>query len=165
MPFDCVQVNTGLGFHWICNSEKKGGYMWIDDVINLELFFSFWPVGRFWLVNTYQYGWHPSVLSHRSFGTVECDESYSNEGDRIWSSGCGELFYRKSYCDENIVMTIYGFQIFCGVSSGRWGYALIWHMGGAYPYMATPQHHWFLGWLKCPLPYYWRWHHWHHIVI
>ena len=26
---------TGLGFHWICNSEKKGeGYMWIDDGIN-----------------------------------------------------------------------------------------------------------------------------------
>jgi len=32
--FDCVRVKTGLGFHWICNSEKKGGYMWIDDGIN-----------------------------------------------------------------------------------------------------------------------------------
>jgi len=25
MLFDCVRVNTGLGFHWICNSEKGGG--------------------------------------------------------------------------------------------------------------------------------------------
>jgi len=23
--FDCVRVNTGLGFHWICNSEQKRG--------------------------------------------------------------------------------------------------------------------------------------------
>ena len=25
MLFDCVQANTGLGFHWICNSGKKKG--------------------------------------------------------------------------------------------------------------------------------------------
>ena len=83
MLFDCVRVNTGLGFHWIWNSEikiKKGeGYMWFDDVINLEPFFSFWPVGCFWLVKTYQYGWHPSVLSHHALETVECDESYCYE--------------------------------------------------------------------------------------
>ena len=119
MLFDCMRVNTGLGSHWICNSEKKEGYMWIDDVINLEPFFSFWPVGRFWLVKTYQYGCHPSVLSHRALGTVECDETYSNErGDHIWSSGCGEFFYHESCCDERVVMAIYGFQIFCDVSSG-----------------------------------------------
>ena len=37
-------------------------------------------------------------------------------------------------------MTIYGFQIFCDISSGGWGYALIGHMGGVYPYMgpSTP---------------------------
>ena len=34
MLFDCVLVNTGLGFHWICNSGKQGVYMWIDDAIN-----------------------------------------------------------------------------------------------------------------------------------
>jgi hypothetical protein len=35
MLFDCMRVYTGLGFHWICNSEKKkGGYMWINDDIN-----------------------------------------------------------------------------------------------------------------------------------
>jgi hypothetical protein len=80
MLFDCVQVNTGLGFHWICNSEKKGGYMWIDDVINLEPFFSFWPVGRFWLVKTYQFEWHSSVLSHHALGTVECDDHITSKG-------------------------------------------------------------------------------------
>ena len=45
--------------------------------------------------------------------------------------GCGEFFYHESYCDERVVMTIYGFQIFCDVSSGGWCYALIWHMGGS----------------------------------
>ena len=64
--------------------------MWIDDVINLEPFFSFWPVGRFWLVKTYQYGCHPSVLSHRALRTAECDES--NEGGSYLVVGvCGIL--------------------------------------------------------------------------
>ena len=106
-------------------------------------------------MNTYQYGCHPSVLSHHVLGTVECYESYCNErGDHIWSSGCGEFFYHESYCDERVVMTIYGFQIFCDVSSGGWGYVLIWHMGGIYPYMGTRQRHRFLGCIQCPLPYY-----------
>jgi hypothetical protein len=88
MLFYCVRVNTGLGFHWICNRGKKGGYMWIDDDINLQPCFSITPVGRFWLVKTYQYGCHPSVLSHHALGTVECDESNCNErGDNIWLSG------------------------------------------------------------------------------
>ena len=56
----------------------------------------------------------------------------SNEGDHIWSSGCGEFFYRDSYCDESVVMTIYEFQTFLVTSvPGGWGYALIWKMGGA----------------------------------
>jgi hypothetical protein len=31
MLFDCMRVNTGLGSHWICNSEKRGVYVnwWI----------------------------------------------------------------------------------------------------------------------------------------
>ena len=33
-----------------------------------------------WLVNTYQYGCHPSVLSHHALGTVEWDESYCIDG-------------------------------------------------------------------------------------
>jgi hypothetical protein len=31
-----------------------------------------------------------------------------------------------NYCDERVVMTIFGFQIFCDVSFQGWGYALIW---------------------------------------
>ena len=33
-----------------------------------------------WLVNTYQYGCDPSVLSHHALGTVEWDESYCIDG-------------------------------------------------------------------------------------
>jgi hypothetical protein len=36
----------------------------------------------------------------------------NNGGDHIWYSGCGEFFYRNSYCDERVVMTIYEFQTF-----------------------------------------------------
>ena len=129
-----MQVNTGFGFYWICNSEKKKGkgWMWIDDVINLEPFYSFWPVGLFWLVKIYQYGWHPSVLSHHALGTAECDESYCIEGTIFGRSfvGVRGLFYHESYCDESGIMTIYGFlniQIFCDVSSGL----------GLWPYMGN----------------------------
>jgi hypothetical protein len=66
MLFDCVRVNTGLGFHWICIREKKGRL--------------YAPVGRFWLVNTYPCGCHPSVLSHHALGTAECDESNDGGG-------------------------------------------------------------------------------------
>ena len=141
MLFDCVRVNTGLGFHWICNREKKGRL--------------YAPVGRFWLVNTYPCGCHPSVLSHHALGTAECDES-NDGGDHIWSSGCGEFFYHESYCDESVVMTIYEFQIFLVTSVPGWGYALIGHMGGVFPYMGTPQRRGFLGCIKLITPYYWH---------
>jgi hypothetical protein len=107
-----------------------------------------------WLVNTYQYGCDPSVLSHHALGTVEWDESYCIDGDHIWSSGCGELFYHESYCDERVVMN-FKFQIFWWRQfRGGWGYALIWHMGGVYPYMGTPQRRGFFGGLKLITPYY-----------
>ena len=79
-----------------------------------------------WLVNTYQYGCDPSVLSHHAPGTVEWDESYCIDGNPIWSSRCGEFFYHESYCDERVVMN-FKFQIF-------W-----WRQFrgvGLYPYMA-----------------------------
>jgi hypothetical protein len=48
-------------------------------------------VGRFWLVNTYPYGCHPSVLSHHALGTVECDES--NDGGTMFGRrGAGNYF-------------------------------------------------------------------------
>ena len=62
-------------------------------------------------MKTYQYGCHPFVLSHHALGTAECDES--NDGGTIFGRrGCGEFFYRESYCDERVVMTIYEFQTF-----------------------------------------------------
>ena len=48
-------------------------------------------------------------------------------GDHIWSWWCGEFFYHESYCDERVVMTIYGFQI-CLWRQFRWV--------GLCPYMA-----------------------------
>ena len=124
MLFDCVQVNTGLGFHWICNRGEKGGYMWIDDDINLEPFFSITSVGCFWLVQTYQYGCHPSVLSHHMLGTAECDESYCIEGDHIWSFFRRDAgnFFTMSHTATRAAswpyMDFLKIQIFCDVSFG-----------------------------------------------
>ena len=62
----------------------------------------------------------PSVLSHHALETAAYDESYCNDGGTIFGRrGCGELFYHDSYCDESVIMTIYGF--FLGdVSFGGW---------------------------------------------
>ena len=159
MLFDCVRVNTGLGFHWIWNSEikiKKGeGYMWFDDVINLEPFFSFWPVGCFWLVKTYQYGWHPSVLSHHALETVECDESYCYEyifGRR----GAGNSFTMSHSATRGSSWPYMDFKFF--VTSVPVGGVMPLYVayGGVCPYMGTSQRHGFLGWLKCPLPNYYH---------
>ena len=163
MLFECVRVNTGLGFHWICNREKKrGGYMWIDDDINLEPFFSITHVGHFWLVKTYQYGCYPSVLSHHALGTAEYDESYCIEGVIFGCSFVGVrgfCFYHESYCDESVIMTIYGFlniQIFCDVSFGM---ELCSYMGNGCVYGVIwfpPSLLEFLGCMKNHTPYYSR---------
>ena len=60
-------------------------------------------------MKTYQYGCHPSVLSHRALGTAEWDESYCIERRTIFAR-------HESYYDERAVMTIYGFQFFFGTS-------------------------------------------------
>ena len=69
-------------------------------------------------------------------------------GNHIWSSGCGEFFYRESYCDQRVVMTIYGFQIFCDVSSGVgvMPWYVIWTGIPIYGSALAP---WVLDWLKC----------------
>ena len=44
-------------------------------------------------MKTYQYGCHPSVLSDRALGTVECYETYSNERGTIFGRrGAGNSF-------------------------------------------------------------------------
>jgi hypothetical protein len=155
MLFDCVRVNTGLGFHWIWNSEikiKKGeGYMWFDDVINLEPFFSFWPVGCFWLVKTYQYGWHPSVLSHHALETVECDESYCYEyifGRR----GAGNSFTMRHTATRRSSWPYMDFNFFVtsvpGVGGGGMPLYDIW--AGSIHIWVPPPLHGFLGWLEKP---------------
>ena len=115
--------------------------MWINDDSNLDPFFSITPVGRFWLVNTCPYGCHPSVLSHHALETVECDESYFNDGGIIF--GCrdaGKSFTMSHTATRGSSWPYMDFNFFCDVSSGGWGYPLIGHMGGVYPYMgpSTP---------------------------
>ena len=51
----------------------------------------------------------------------------SKEGTIFGRRGAGNFAYHESYCDERVVMTIYGFQIYFGdiSSGGGWGYALV----------------------------------------
>jgi hypothetical protein len=118
MLFECVQVNTGLGFHWICNSGNKGGIcelMMLSILNHFSLFdllvvFDWWThINRdvtlpFWVI-VRSGRWN--VMNH-----------IPTRGDHIWSSGCGECFQHESYYDESVIMTIYEFQIFCDVRSG-----------------------------------------------
>ena len=117
---------------------KQGGYMWIDDDINLEPFFSITPVGRFWLVQTYQYGCHPSVLSHHMLGTAECDESYCIEGDHIWSFFCRDagIFFTMSHTATRAAswphMDFWTFKCFVTSVPGC-GYVPMWEIGVSMP--------------------------------
>jgi hypothetical protein len=52
----------------------------------------------------------------------------ASRGLVVLSSGCGEFAYHESYCDESGIMTIYGFQFFCDVSSEGWRRVLIWFL-------------------------------------
>jgi hypothetical protein len=45
MLFDCVRVNIGLGFHWICNSEKEGG-----------VYVNWWILEKYQHLNTFDTG-------------------------------------------------------------------------------------------------------------
>ena len=50
----------------------------------------------------------------------------------VLSSGCGDLFYHESYCDESVIMIIHGFlniHKFFVTSVPGWGYAPILKMG------------------------------------
>ena len=134
--------------------------MWIDDGINIEPFFSITPVGRVWLVKTYQYGCHPSVLSHHALGTAECDESYYIEGDHILSffrRGAG-FFFTMSHTATRAsswpYMDFWKFNYF--VTSDESGGAMPLYGKWEYPwpYMVTPQRRGFLGCIKLNTPYY-----------
>jgi len=81
----------------------------------------------------FEYGCHPSDLSHHALGMTECHESYCNEGggDHIWSffrQGAGNVFSMShtatrassgSWPNKVIpYMDFWKFKFFCDVSSG-----------------------------------------------
>ena len=102
-----------------------------------RFFWIFWIfLIRFWLVKTYQYGWHSSVLSHHVLGTAECHESYCNKGwgNHIWSffrRGV-RIFFTISHTATRALpwpyMDFWTYK-FCGRSVPGWGYTPIWELG------------------------------------
>jgi hypothetical protein len=122
MLFDCVRVNTNLGFHWICyrKKEKKrgGGYVnwWWYQSWTIFLYYACW---------SFLIGENISIWS----SSFRFESSCSRDGEMWWIilqrkgpylvvGGVGNFFYHESYWDESVIMTIYGFQNFCDVSSG-----------------------------------------------
>jgi hypothetical protein len=68
-----------------------------------------------------------------------------------------DFFYHESYCDESVIMTIYGFLkiLYFFTSDERGGamplygkWVCLW------PYMGTPQRRGFFGCIKLSTPYY-----------
>ena len=123
-------------------------------------FWFFWIfLIRFWLVKTYQYGWHPSVLSHHALGTAKCDESYCIEGTIFGRSfvGVRGIFITMSHTATRALpwpyMDFWTFK-FCGRSVPEWGYTPIWELGvsmALYEDVTTPR---FFGCIKNHTPYY-----------
>jgi len=77
---------------------------------------------------------------------VECDESYCIEGGPYLVVGVRGICYHESYCDERVVMIIYGFQIFL-VTSVPGGRVMLLHSiwAGSTFIWAPPPLHGFLG--------------------
>ena len=106
-----------------------------------------------WLVNTYQYGCHPSVLSHRALGTAECDES--NEGGPYLVVGVRGILLpwvilRREGRHDHIWISNFS----CDVGSRGGVMPLYRKWMCLWPYMGTPQRRAFLGGLKCVWLYY-----------
>ena len=161
MLFDCVQVNTGLGFRWICNSErkKKGGggicelmmlsilnHFSLFDLlvvfdwwkhINMDVTLPFWVImrsGRWNVMNHIATKGGPYlVVEVRGILLPWVIVRREGRHDHIWIS--------------NFLWRQFRWVGLC---------PYMWHMGGVCPYMGTSQRHGFLGWLKCPLPNYYH---------
>jgi hypothetical protein len=156
--FDCVQVNTGLGFHWICyrKKEKKGGggiceLMMISILNHFSLFrllvvFDWWKyinmefILPFWVIMR---SGRRNVMNHIAtkrtiFGRRGCGEFFlpwvilgrERHHDHIWIS---KFLWRQF---GGRVMPLYGIWA---------GWTLIW---------VPPPLHGFLGRIKCVSPYY-----------
>jgi len=135
--FKKLNFSNFLNFFWIFK------FLNFCDVRRKRWSYDWWK---------HQYGCHLSVLSHRALGTVECDESYSNEGGPylvvgLWGMFLPWVILRCRH--DHIWISNFLLRQFRG-----WGYALIGHRGGVYPYMGTPQRRGFLGCIKLITPYY-----------
>ena len=161
MLFDCVRVCPSLGFHWICNREKRGVYVnwWWYQSWTIFLYYACWSslIGENISIWMFPFRFESScardcwiwrIILHRGGSYLV-----------VLSSGCGDFFYHESYCDESVIMTIYGFlniQIFCDVSSGV---ELCPYMGNGCVYgliWFPPSLLVFLGCIKNHTPYYSR---------
>ena len=78
----------------------------------------------------------------------------TKEGTIFDRRGAGNSFTMSLTATRGSSWPYMDFIFFVTSVPGGGGYALIWHMGVAYPYMGTPQRRGFLGCLKCPLSYY-----------
>jgi hypothetical protein len=81
-------------------------------------------------------------LSHRALGTMECDESYSNDGATIFGRrGAGNSFTMSHTATRSSSLPYMDFN-FCVTSVTGWGYAPMWEMGvymALYGDAETPQ--------------------------
>ena len=95
--------------------------MWIDDGINgfsknLGLVYVCWSVFDWWK--------HINMDDILPFWVIMRHESYWNEGDHIWSSGCGECFNmshtatKTSWWPNKVIWIFWKFKFFGDVSSG-----------------------------------------------
>ena len=140
MLFDCMRVNTGLGSHWICNSEKKRvicELMMLSILNHFSLFdllvvFDWWKhinmdvTLPFWVI----------VRSER--GNVM--KNIPTKGGTIFGRrGAGNSFTMSHTATRGSSWPYMDFKFLWRQFRG-WDYALIWHMGGVYPYMgpSTP---------------------------
>jgi hypothetical protein len=160
MLFDCVRVNTGLGFHWICNSEgkKKRGGVYVN-----------WWWYQSWTIFLFLTCWSFLIGEHMSWPNMDVTLPFwvivrsgrwnvmnhiATKGEPYLVVGVRRILLpwvilRREGCHDHIWISI-----FFVTSVPGWGYALIWDMGGAYPYMGTPQRRGFLGCIKLITPYY-----------
>ena len=131
MLFDCVRVNTGLGFHWICNTEEKGGVYvnwWVNKarVTKLGLVYACW---------SFLIGEHMSIWM-----SPFCFESSCARDGGMWGVilhrrrgpylvvGVWEILFTMSHTATRGSSWPYmDFNFFFGdvSSGGGWGYALV----------------------------------------
>ena len=134
MLFDCVWVNTGLVFNWICNRETKGVY------VN-------WWWYQSWTIFLYYACWSFLIGENISIWMLpfRFESSCARDGGIWWiilhrggsylvvlSSGCGDFVFTTSHHATRAsswpYMDFWTLKSFV-TSVPRWSYAPIWEMG------------------------------------